>query len=56
LLSQVEFSAIVGTVLFSTLVTPPLLRALFVKHPSAVSGKGELTEDGKNVPDPVRAQ
>jgi Kef-type K+ transport system membrane component KefB len=56
LLSQVEFSAIVGTVLFSTLVTPPLLRALFVKHPSAVSGKGELSEDGKNVPDPVRTQ
>ena len=56
LLSQVEFSAVIGTVLFSTLVTPPLLRALFVKHPSEVSGKGEFSEDGKDVPDPVRAQ
>ncbi len=35
IVSQNEFSAIVGVVIVSTLVTPPLLRALFKKSPEA---------------------
>ncbi len=41
LVSQSEFSAIVGMVLFSTIVTPPLLRAWFKGFAHSTTGAGE---------------
>lgn len=42
LVSEVEFSAIVGMVLITTLVTPPLLRTLFARSEPVTSNRIEL--------------
>lgn len=63
LLDAADFSAIVGMVLISTLVTPPALRALFGsgKTPKALPVAGDahsqpISKERQHVSDPVRAQ
>jgi Kef-type K+ transport system membrane component KefB len=46
LVSGSEFSAIVGMVLATTIVTPPMLRALFAE-PKKTSGEMIPAEEGK---------